>query len=163
MIISRRHGRINALWRSFFMGWGLIFVMILATAPLLYRTLLWTDLGWEDLSNIKFDQFRITDGDFAGLDNDGNPFRVRAAKIWQTFENPDKILLETIDADIVQVQDGKNVNTDVVADRGEFSKATGLLVLTENVRIDSAAGDRVQTNKMTIQLRTKNGGQSRKN
>jgi hypothetical protein len=153
LIISRRLSRNNAIVRGFFMGWGLVFVMILAAAPFIYKNLLWANLDIINPGNVHFDQFRITNGDFAGLDSRNNPFRLHAAKIWQTFENPDTIMMESVRANVVQEKDGKPVHMDIKSNAGEYSKSTGILVLIDDVSVDSEDGDKVRTKKMTIQLR----------
>ncbi|MCL2629626.1 MAG: LPS export ABC transporter periplasmic protein LptC [Alphaproteobacteria bacterium] len=153
LIISRKHSRATAVLRSVFMGWGLVFVMIMAVAPLIYRSLLWANLEVIDLSGIQFDQFRIRNGDFAGLDSRNNPFSMKAAKIWQTYDEPDIIRLQTVRANVIQNKDDKDVAMDITSDDGEYTKSTGLLVLTGNVKVDSDDGDKVRTKRMTIQLR----------
>lgn len=141
--------------RGFFMGWGLVFVMILAAAPLIYRNLLWANLDIISLDNVHFDQFRITNGDFSGLDSANNPFRLRAEKIRQTFEESETIMLETVRANVIQMKEGKPVRMDIRSKMGEYSKADGILVLTDDVKVDSEDGDKIRTKKMTIQLKTK--------
>jgi LPS export ABC transporter protein LptC len=137
------------------MGWGLVFVVILAASPFIYRDLLGSALDILEIPDIQIDQFRITNGNFKGLDSKNNPYHIQAEVVRQLYENQDTIFLEGIRADIIQVQGNTKTPMKIKADRGEFTKSADVLVLTGNVFVDSQGGDKVNTQRLVIQMKNK--------
>jgi hypothetical protein len=134
------------------MGWGLVIVLVLTITPMIYRNLMWKQLNAFVVPDVSFDQFRMQDGKFQGLDSKGNPFKISIKTAWQTFENPDIIFAETVHANIVRIQDGVKITDDITAKNAEMNQKTGILMLTGDVHIVSSNGDVVDTQKLNIKL-----------
>jgi hypothetical protein len=151
-IIQGRHSRGKRLWQFFFTGWGLVMVAALVAGALMTQKLLWTPITPTNMSDIINNQFRMTNGEFHGTDENGEPFNLHAASARQEYENPDIIYLETVSGDIARMADGKKIRDNIRANGGHYNRANRTITLLGNVRIDSSNGDKVLTEELVIRL-----------
>ena len=90
-IIFTKHRRLQRLWQFFFTGWGLIMVAALVAGALFTHQLLWTPISAVNMHDIATNQFKMTGASFAGLDREGNPFKLRAASARQEYDKPNVV------------------------------------------------------------------------
>jgi hypothetical protein len=153
-LISNRHKRLQRLWQFFFAGWGLIITVALVAGALLNNAMLWTPITDLLMSDIVENQFRMTDPSFAGTDQNGNPFSIRANVAYQEYGDNERVFLEMVNASIMRADDktGKMTNDKIRADNGVYDKSSAKITLTGNIAIDSDTGDKIRTNEMVIKL-----------
>ncbi len=151
-IIQDRHSRIKRLWQFVFTGWGLVCVAALVAGALTTRQLLWTPISAINMSDITTNQFRMTNGEFFGTDENGEPFDIRADIARQEYDSPDMIYLEKITGNVVRIMDGRKIRDNISGDAGQYDRAKRTITLTGNVRVDSSNGDKIRTNELVIKL-----------
>ena len=151
-IIFTKHRRLQRLWQFFFTGWGLIMVAALVAGALFTHQLLWTPISVINMNDIVTNQFKMTDASFAGIDKDGNPFKLRAATARQEYDNQDTIFLDRVSGTITRVVDGKKETTNISAKSGQYSIPNRTVTLNGNVRVDSTTNDKMITDELVIKL-----------
>lgn len=151
-IIFSKHRRLTRLWQFFFTGWGLVMVAALVAGALLTRQMIWTPISVISMVDIATNQFKMTNAVFAGVDKNGEPFRIRATNARQKYDNPDVIYMETVSGTVTQIMNGAKVTNNISARTGEYDRAAQTVRLVGNVRIDSNNGDKVRTQELVIRL-----------
>lgn len=151
--LSHRHRRRNALWRSFFTGWGLFFTIILAASPFVFRNITWAVLDAVDMDSIHADNLSMKNLRLAGANKAGDPFLVIARSAAQRFSEPDVIYFERPDADMVRLKNGQKIRDKITAARGRFLKGEHKIILVGNVRVKSSDGTSANANEMEIDLK----------
>ena len=151
-IIISKHRRLTRLWQFFFTGWGLVMVAVLAAAPLLTKQILWTPITAINMRNIVTNQFTMTNANFAGVDKDGNPFKIHAESGHQEYGKPNIVFLDKPSGVITRNTDKGKVTDKITAKRGQFNHKEKVLTLNGNVRINSSNGDKILTDEMVIRL-----------
>ena len=124
----------------------------MAAAPFFTRNLLWTPISSVDARNVALNQFRMENASFAGIDNNGEPFQVRAATARQEYSDQTKIFLERVNAKTVRIDNGRKITDLISADRGIYDKTLRRITLVGNAAVDSSNGDKLRTKEMEIQL-----------
>lgn len=151
-IILTKHRRWQRLWQFFFTGWGLVMVVALVAGALSTRQLLWTPISAINMQDIVSNQFKMTGAVFAGVDKNGEPFRMRAQSARQEYGNPDVIYMNTVSGTLRRVTDGKKVTDNIVAKTGEYNNVKKIVTLRGDVRVDSSTGDKIRTQELVIRL-----------
>ena len=151
-IIFSKHRRLKRLWQFFFTGWGLVMVVALIAGSLLTRELLWTPISAINMADIVTNQFKMSNASFAGTDQNGEPFKLRAATGRQEYDNPDIIYLDSVSGNAVRFQDGQRVKYDFTANTGEYNRRLKNIRLIGNVKIFISNGDKIFTDEMVIKL-----------
>ena len=151
-IIISKHKRLMRLWQFFFTGWGLVMVIVLVTAPLFTKQILWTPITAINMKDMVSNQFRMTNASFVGTDKNNNPFKIHAQSGYQKYNNPDIVFLEKPSGTIVRSTDQGKITDNVSANRGQFNHREKVLTLFENVRVDSSNGDKFLTEKLVVKL-----------
>ena len=151
-IIISKHKRLMRLWQFFFTGWGLVMVVVLVTAPLFTKQILWTPITAINMKDIVSNQFKMTNASFVGTDKDNNPFKIHAVSGYQEYDNPDVVFLEKPSGTIVRSTDKGKITDNIRANRGQFNHREKVLTLFENVRVDSSDGNKFLTDKLVIKL-----------
>ena len=151
-IIFTKHRRLQRLWQFFFTGWGLIMVAALVAGALFTHQLLWTPISAIDMNDITTNQFKMTDASFAGIDCDGNPFKIRATSARQEYDKPNIVFLDDVSGTITRDVDGKSETTNITARSGRYSIPNRTITLTGNVRVNSTTNDKILTDELVIKL-----------
>ena len=151
-IIFTKHQRLKRLWQFFFTGWGLVMVAALIAGSLFTKQLLWTPISAINMTDIVSNQFKMSDADFAGQDQNGEPFKIKAKNARQKYDEPDIIYLETVSGKVNRKSDGNTITDDISADRVEYNKKDKTITLIGNVKIFSSNGDKVFTKELVIKL-----------
>lgn len=151
-IIFTKHRRLQRLWQFFFTGWGLIMVAALVAGILFTHQLLWTPISAVNMHDIATNQFKMTGASFAGLDRDGNPFKLRAASARQEYNKPNVVFLDTVSGTITRPVDGKTETTNISAQTGQYSIPNRTIRLIGNVRATSTTNDTILTDELVIKL-----------
>ena len=151
-IILTKHRRLKRLWQFFFTGWGLVMIVALIAGTLFSKQLLWTPISAINMTDIVSNQFKMSGASFAGTDQNGEPFKLRAATGRQECDNPDIIYLDSVSGTTTRLQDGKKVIYDFTARNGEYNRKKKNIRLTGNVRVNISTGDKMLTDEMVIKL-----------
>ena len=152
-IIFSKHRRLTRLWQFFFTGWGLVMVAALVAGSLFTRQLIWTPISAINMTDIVSNQFKMTDATFAGIDKDGDPFRIRAASARQEYDSPDIIFLDRVSGTITHTTNkGVKSTKKITANTGQYDRMERKIRLIGNVHVDSDDGDRVNTKELVIRL-----------
>jgi hypothetical protein len=151
-IILTKHRRLKRLWQFFFTGWGLVMIVALIAGTLFSKQLLWTPISAINMTDIVSNQFKMSGASFAGTDQNGEPFKLRAATGRQEYDNPDIIYLDSVSGTTTRLQDGKKVIYDFTARNGEYNRKKKNIRLTGNVRVNISTGDKILTDEMVIKL-----------
>ncbi len=151
-IIFTKHRRLKRLWQFFFTGWGLVMIVALIAGTLFSQQLLWTPISAINMTDIVSNQFKMSGASFAGTDQNGEPFKLRAATGRQEYDNPDTIFLTTVSGTTTRIQDGKKVTYDFTARNGEYNRKDKNIRLTGDVRVNISTGDKILTDEMVIKL-----------
>ncbi len=151
-IIFTKHQRLKRLWQFFFTGWGLVMVAALIAGSLFTKQLLWTPISAINMTDIVSNQFKMSDADFAGQDQNGEPFKIKAKNARQKYDEPDIIYLETVSGKVNRKSDGNTITDDISADTAEYNKKDKTITLIGNVKIFSSNGDKVFTKELVIKL-----------
>lgn len=151
-IIFTKHQRLKRLWQFFFTGWGLVMVAALIAGSLFTKQLLWTPISAINMTDIVSNQFKMSGANFAGIDQNGEPFKIKAKNARQKYEEPDIIYLETVSGTINRNSNGKKLTDDISADTAEYNKKDKTIKLIGNVKIFSSNGDKVFTKELVIKL-----------
>ncbi|MBR2482757.1 MAG: LPS export ABC transporter periplasmic protein LptC [Alphaproteobacteria bacterium] len=151
-IIFTKHRRLKRLWQFFFTGWGLVMIVALIAGTLFSQQLLWTPISAINMTDIVSNQFKMSGASFAGTDQNGEPFKLRAATGRQEYDNPDTIFLTTVSGTTTRIQDGKKVIYDFTARNGEYNRKDKNIRLTGDVRVNISTGDKILTDEMVIKL-----------
>jgi hypothetical protein len=151
-IILTKHRRLKRLWQFFFTGWGLVMIVALIAGTLFSKQLLWTPISAINMTDIVSNQFKMSGASFAGTDQNGEPFKLRAATGRQEYDNPDIIYLDNVSGTTTRLQDSKKVIYDFTARNGEYNRKKKNIRLTGNVRVNISTGDKILTDEMVIKL-----------
>lgn len=151
-IIFTKHRRLKRLWQFFFTGWGLVMIVALIAGTLFSQQLLWTPISAINMTDIVSNQFKMSGASFAGTDQNGEPFKLRAATGRQEYDTPDTIFLTTVSGTTTRIQDGKKVTYDFTARNGEYNRKDKNISLTGDVRVNISTGDKILTDEMVIKL-----------
>lgn len=151
-IIFTKHRRLKRLWQFFFTGWGLVMIVALIAGTLFSQQLLWTPISAINMTDIVSNQFKMSGASFAGTDQNGEPFKLRAVTGRQEYDNPDIIFLTTVSGTTTRIQDGKKVIYDFTAHNGEYNRKAKNIRLTGDVRVNISTGDKIFTDEMVIKL-----------
>ena len=151
-IIFTKHRRLKRLWQFFFTGWGLVMIVALIAGTLFSQQLLWTPISAINMTDIVSNQFKMSGASFAGTDQNGEPFKLRAATGRQEYDNPDTIFLTTVSGTTTRIQDGKKVIYDFTARNGEYNRKDKNIRLTGDVHVNISTGDKILTDEMVIKL-----------
>ena len=151
-IIISKHKRLMRLWQFFFTGWGLVMVVVLVTAPLFTKQILWTPITAVNMRDVVTNQFKLTNANFSGIDKDGNPFKIHAVSGHQEYNKPDIVFLEKPSGVITRsTAEGKRTDK-ISAKRGQFNHKEQILTLIGHVTVNSSNGDKILTDEMVIKL-----------
>ncbi|MDR1826090.1 MAG: LPS export ABC transporter periplasmic protein LptC [Rickettsiales bacterium] len=150
--ISKRHRRIQAWWRFFFAGWGLLFTLILVASPFVFKNMAWSILDIVDIDSIRQNNLSVTNFKMNGTDRNGNPFSLFTRAAFQRFSEPDVLYFEAPNANIVRPKNGKPVQENISAQMGKFFKKTNKIILSDDVRVKSGDGTSARANEMEIEL-----------
>ena len=151
-IIFTKHRRLTRLWQFFFTGWGLVMVAALVAGSLFTRELIWTPISAINMFDIVSNQFKMTNAAFAGIDKNGEPFRIRAAVARQEYDNQDIIYMDTVSGVVTRVTNKQKITDNINAHRGEYDRAGKTIRLLGNVRVNSSNGDKIRTEELVIRL-----------
>ena len=151
-IIFTKHRRLQRLWQFFFTGWGLIMIAALVAGALFTHQLLWTPISAINMRDITTNQFKMTGASFAGIDHEGNPFKIRAASARQEYDQPNVVFLTNVSGTITRDIDGKSETTDISARSGRYSIPNRTITLTGDVRVNSTTKDKILTDELVIKL-----------
>ncbi len=127
-------------------------VAALVAGALSTRQLLWTPITAVNMQDIVSNQFKMTDAVFAGVDKNGEPFRMRAKTARQEYGNPDIIFMDDVSGRLRRVADGKKITDDIAGRTGEYNSAAKTIILRGDVRVDSSTGDKIRTQELVIRL-----------
>lgn len=127
-------------------------VAALVAGALFTHQLLWTPISAVNMHDIATNQFKMTGASFAGLDREGNPFKLRAASARQEYDKPNVVFLDTISGTITRNIDGKSQTTNVSARSGRYSIPNRTITLIGNVRATSTTNDTILTDELVIKL-----------
>lgn len=151
-IIFTKHRRLQRLWQFFFTGWGLIMVAALVAGALFTHQLLWTPISVINMHDITTNQFKMTGASFAGIDREGNPFKIRATSARQEYDTPDTVFLDNVSGTITREMNGRVETTDMSARFGEYDIPNRTITLRGNVHAKSTTNDEIITDEMVIKL-----------
>jgi hypothetical protein len=151
-IIFTKHRRLQRLWQFFFTGWGLIMVAALIAGVLFTHQLLWTPISAINMHDITTNQFKMTGASFAGLDKDGNPFKLRAASARQEYDKPNVVFMDSVSGTITRNVNGKQETTNISAQSGRYSIPNRTITLIGNVHATSTTNDTIITDELVIKL-----------
>ncbi len=124
----------------------------LVAGALSTRQLLWTPISAVNMQDIVSNQFKMSGAVFAGVDKNGEPFRIRARVGRQEYGKPDVIFMDDVAGTLRRVADGKKITDNITARTGEYNRAAKTITLNGNVRVDSSTGDKVLTEELVIRL-----------
>ncbi|MBR4860209.1 MAG: LPS export ABC transporter periplasmic protein LptC [Alphaproteobacteria bacterium] len=151
-IIFFKHRRLKRLWQFFFTGWGLVMLVALIAGALFTKELLWTPISAINMTDIVTNQFKMSNASFAGTDQNGEPFRLKAKTGRQEYDKPDIIYMDSVSGNAVRMQDGQRVKYDFVAKTGEYNRKAKNIRLIGDVKIYISNGDKIFTDEMVIKL-----------
>jgi len=151
-IIFTKHRRLTRLWQFFFTGWGLVMVAALVAGSLFTHQLLWTPISAINMTDIVSNQFKMSGASFAGVDANGEPFKLRAQTGRQEYDNPNIIFLDIVSGTVTRKSNGQKITDDISARAGKYNRQAKTITLTGNVRINSSNGDKVLTDELVIRL-----------
>ena len=151
-IIFSKHRRWQRLWQFFFTGWGLVMVAALVAGALFTKQLLWSPISAINMRDVISNQFKMSGASFAGVDKNGEPFKVTAEVGHQQYDTPNIIYLEKVAGYTTQIKDGKKVVYNFSADNGEFNRNSKKITLMGNVHIKSNDGSELDTNELVVKL-----------
>ena len=124
----------------------------LVCGALFTRQLLWTPITAVNMMDIVSNQFKMSGASFAGIDKNGQPFKLRAAVGRQEYDKPDIIYMETVSGTINRVSDGVVITDNIKAKNGEYDSTQQTVRLIGDVSVISSNGDRVYTKELVIRL-----------
>jgi hypothetical protein len=151
-LISSKHKRIQRLWQFVFTGWGLVLIAALIAGSMISTNLRWMPISGVNLSEVMQNQFKMTNPTFSGIDEQGNPFTLRASVARQEYDAPDFVFMDNIRARISRVADGQKITDNITAKTGKYDKTAKSVTLYGNVRVDSSNGDKLLTEEMVVRL-----------
>lgn len=151
-IIFSKHRRLKRLWQFFFTGWGLVMVAALVAGALFSHQLLWTPISAVNMTDIVTNQFKMTNASFAGIDKNGDPFKIYAASGRQEYDKPDIILLDNVSGTITRRNGNIKTTDNITAHTGLYNRTEKTITLRGNVTIDSSNGDKLSTQELVIRL-----------
>lgn len=151
-IIFFKHRRLKRLWQFFFTGWGLVMLVALIAGALFTNELLWTPISAINMTDIVTNQFKMSNASFAGTDQNGEPFRLKAKTGRQEYDKPDIIYMDSVSGNAIRMQDGQRVRYDFVANTGEYNRKAKNIRLIGDVKINISNGDKIFTDEMVIKL-----------
>lgn len=102
--------------------------------------------------DIVSNQFKMSDASFAGIDTNGQPFKIRAKSARQEYDSPDIIFLDDLSGTVNRVSNKQKITDNISASSGEYNKKKKTITLINNVRIDSSNGDKIRTDELVIKL-----------
>ena len=102
--------------------------------------------------DIVSNQFKMSGASFAGTDQNGEPFKIRAKTARQEYDNPDVIYLDIVSGTVSRQTNGQKITDDISARSGEYNRSGKTITLRGNVRINSSNGDKVLTEELVIRL-----------
>lgn len=147
-----KHRRWKRLWQFFFTGWGLVMIVALIAGSLFTQQLLWTPISAINMMDIVSNQFKMSGASFAGIDTNGQPFKIRAKSARQEYDSPDIIFLDDLSGTVNRVSNKQKITDNISASSGEYNKKKKTITLINNVRIDSSNGDKIRTDELVIKL-----------
>lgn len=127
-------------------------VAALVAGSLFTKQILWTPISAINMSDIVTNQFKMSGASFVGTDKNGNPFKIRAKIGYQEYEKPDIIYMTQVSGTVNRTTNNTTVTDNIVADAGQYNRATKTITLDGNVRIDSSNGDKIRTKELVIKL-----------
>lgn len=151
-IIFMKHRRLTRLWQFFFTGWGLVMVAALIAGSLFTKQLLWTPITAVNMTDIVSNQFKMSGASFAGTDQNGEPFKLRAKTGRQEYDKPDIIFMDHVSGSVNRISGGTKITDNITARTGQYNRRTKRITLVGNVVIDSSNGDKVFTDELVIKL-----------
>ena len=102
--------------------------------------------------DIVSNQFKMSNASFAGIDKNGEPFRLRARSGRQEYDNPNVIFMDVVSGTLTRTSNGQKVTDNISARTGRYDRANKRITLRGNVNIDSSTGDKVITEELVIKL-----------
>ena len=151
--MSRRHKRTMYLWQSFFASWGLMLTTILIASSLIVKNVTWTLLDAVNIDSFQEKNMNMKNLNVKGTDQNGEPFSMGAKNAFQKFSDQDIIYFDAPTANIVNMKNGKKVNSKITANSGKLDNAKHKVTLNGNVRIKSSDGSTVNTQELEIKLK----------
>ena len=127
-------------------------LVALIAGALFTNELLWTPISAINMTDIVTNQFKMSNASFAGTDQNGEPFRLKAKTGRQEYNKPDIIYMDSVSGNAVRFQDGQRVKYDFVANTGEYNRKAKNIRLIGNVKIHISNGDKIFTDEMVIKL-----------
>ena len=127
-------------------------LVALIAGSLFTRELLWTPISAINMTDIVTNQFKMSNASFAGTDQNGEPFRLRAKTGRQEYDNPNIIYMDSVSGNATRIQDGERVKYDFVANTGEYNRQKKNIRLIGDVRVYISNGDKIFTDEMVIKL-----------
>lgn len=127
-------------------------VAALVAGSLFTKQLLWTPISAINMIDVITNQFKMTGASFAGMDKNGEPFKLRAASARQEYQHPDIIFMERVSGTTTRVSNGQKIVDTISANTGKYDRSDKTIKLNGNVHIDSSNGDRVITKELVIRL-----------
>lgn len=151
-IIFMKHRRLTRLWQFFFTGWGLVMVAALIAGSLFTKQLLWTPITAVNMTDIVSNQFKMSGASFAGTDQNGEPFKLRAKTGRQEYDKPDIIFMDQVSGTVNRISGGEKITDNITARTAQYNRRTKRITLIGNVKINSSNGDKVFTDELVIKL-----------
>ena len=127
-------------------------VAALVAGSLFTKQLLWSPIAVINMTDIVTNQFKMSNASFAGTDQNGEPFRLKAKTGRQEYDKPDIIYLDSVSGNAVRFQDGERVKYDFVANTGEYNRKKKNIRLIGDVKVYISNGDKIFTDEMVIKL-----------
>jgi len=127
-------------------------VIVLVTAPLFTKQILWTPITAINMHDMVSNQFKMTNASFVGTDKNNNPFKIHAVSGHQKYDNPDVVFLEKPSGVIVRSTDQGKITDNIHAERGQFNHREKVLTLFDDVHVNSSNGDKFLTDKLVVKL-----------
>ena len=127
-------------------------LVALIAGALFTNELLWTPISAINMTDIVTNQFKMSNASFAGTDQNGEPFRLKAKTGRQEYDKPDIIYLDSVSGNAVRMQDGQRIKYDFVANTGEYNRKAKNIRLIGNVKVFISNGDKIFTDEMVIKL-----------
>ena len=124
----------------------------MVAGALFTHQLLWSPISAINMNDIATNQFKMTGASFAGIDRDGNPFKIRATSARQEYDKPDVVFLDNVSGTITRDVNGKSETTDISARSGRYSIPNRTITLNGNVRVNSTTNDKILTDELVIRL-----------
>ena len=140
------------LWQSFFVGWGLLFTIVLIVSPFIVQNITWSLLDAIDMESIKQNNFDATNLRLSGTDKKGEPFLILSELALQKFSEPNVIHFVEPIAYITNEQDGEKIERRISARTGKFLQDLNRIILTTEVLVESSDGTTARANQMEIDL-----------